>query len=141
MTGLGFVAKAGCDIGYRPDGGVVEASFKADDRDAVYFYLEAVFALVTGWQRPNCSLKKSRATLRLKPQAPKMKPEPFARVIFCTCDIAVVEAKTRSKWSRVLRFARKAKPGNQRLTEFIKANGGINACARMFAGRTKDLWH
>jgi hypothetical protein len=30
LTGLGFVAKPGCHIGYRPDGGIVEASFKAD---------------------------------------------------------------------------------------------------------------
>ena len=58
-----------------------------------------------------------------------MKPEPFARVIFCTCDPDVADAKTRSKWSRVLRFARKAKSADQTLTEFIKSNGGINACA------------
>ena len=103
------------------------------DRDAVYLYLEAVFALVTRWQRQQCAMKNSRAALRLRPHAPKMKPEPFARVIFYTCDPDVADAKTRSKWSRVLRFARKAKPANQRLTDFIKSNGGINACAARFA--------
>ena len=30
MTGLGFVAKAGGDVGDRADGGVVEAPFEAD---------------------------------------------------------------------------------------------------------------
>src|SRR5208282_5284892 len=30
LTGLGFVAKTRGDIGYRPDGGIVEASFKAN---------------------------------------------------------------------------------------------------------------
>ena len=30
LTGLGFVAKPGCDIGYRPDRGIVEASLEAD---------------------------------------------------------------------------------------------------------------
>ena len=30
LTGLSFVAQPGCDIGHRPDGGVVEASFEAD---------------------------------------------------------------------------------------------------------------
>ena len=103
------------------------------DRNAVYFYLEAVFALVRRWERQQCALKNSRAALRLKPRAPKMKPEAFARVIFCTCDPDVADAKTRSKWSRVLRFARNAKPANQRLTDFIKSNGGINACAARFA--------
>ena len=102
-------------------------------RDAVYFFLAAVFAVVTRWQHFNCALKKSRAALRLQADPPQMKPEPFSIVIFCTADLEVADAKTRSKWSRVLRYARKAKPGDQRLTDFIKSNGGINACARMFA--------
>ena len=73
------------------------------------------------------------AALRLAHDAPQMKPEPFGIVIFCTCDPEVADAKTRSKWSRVLRYARKAKPGDQRLTDFIKSNGGLNECARKFA--------
>jgi hypothetical protein len=62
-----------------------------------------------------------------------MKPEPFGIVIFCTSDPELADAKMRSKWSRVLRFARKTKPGSQSLTEFIKSNGGLNECARKFA--------
>jgi hypothetical protein len=107
-------------------------------RDAVYFYLEAVFALVNRWQRQQCSLKNSRAALRLKPRAPQMKLEPFGIVIFCTADPEIADPETRSKWSRVLRYARKAKPANQRLTDFIKTNGGINASARMFARKSAD---
>jgi hypothetical protein len=38
----------------------------------------------------------------------------------------------------VLRYARKAKPGNQRLTDFIKSNGGLNECARRFARDGRD---
>jgi hypothetical protein len=59
--------------------------------------------------------------------------EPFGIVIFCTADREIADAKTRSKWSRVLRYALKAKPIGQSLTEFIKSNGGINECARKFA--------
>jgi hypothetical protein len=51
----------------------------------------------------------------------------------CTCDPDVADAKTRSKWSRVLRYARKERPANQGLTDFIKSNGGLNECARRFA--------
>ena len=58
-------------------------------------------------------------------------------MIFCTSDPEIADAKTRSKWSRVLRYARKAKPGSQRLTEFIKSNGGLNECARKFARNTE----
>jgi hypothetical protein len=104
-----------------------------NSRDAVYIYLEAVFALVTRWRRLNCTVKKSRAALRLQHDAPQMKPEPFGIVIFCTCDPEVADAKTRSKWSRVLRYAPRAKPASQRLTDFVKSNGGINECARKFA--------
>jgi hypothetical protein len=103
-----------------------------NERDAVYLYLEAVYALVRRWQRLKCSLHNSRAALRLHPNAPQMKPEPFAIVIFCTSDPDVADAKTRSKWSRVLRFARKAKPIGQSLPDFVKSNGGINECARRF---------
>ena len=67
-----------------------------------------------------------------------MKPEPFGIVIFCTSDPKIVDAKTRSKWSRVLRYAARAKPEGQRLTDFVKSNGGINECARKFGSFFKD---
>jgi hypothetical protein len=104
-----------------------------NSRAAVYLYLEAVFALVMRWRRLNCALNKSRAALRLRPNPPQMKAEPFGIVIFCTADPKIVDAKTRSKWSRVLRYAARAKPPGQRLTDFVKSNGGVNECARKFA--------
>ena len=88
--------------------------------------------MVTRWQRLDCALKKSRAALRLRPNPPQMKPEPFAIVIFCTSDPQTVDAKTRSKWSRVLRYLRKTKPSEVRLIDFVKSNGGLNECARKF---------
>ena len=63
-------------------------------RDAVYIYLEAVFAVVRRWQRLNCALKNSRAALRLQHDAPQMKPEPFGIVIFCTADLKVADSET-----------------------------------------------
>jgi len=95
-------------------------------RDAVYIYLEAVFDLVRRWQRLNCAIKKSQAALGLQADPPQMKPEPFCIVIFCTANLQVADSKTRSKWSRALRYARKTKPSNQHLTDFIKSSGGIN---------------
>ena len=104
-----------------------------NSRDAVYGYLTAVFRVVTRWRRLNCAVKNSRTALGLQAGAAQMKPEPFGIVIFCTADPEVVDAKTRSKWSRVLRYAARAKPASQRLTDFVKSNGGINECARKFA--------
>ena len=102
-------------------------------RDAVYIYLTSVFRLVTRWRRLNCAVKNSRAALRLQPDGPEIKPEPFGILIFCTSDPKIVDAKTRSKWSRVLRYAARAKPPGQRLIDFVRSNGGINECARKFA--------
>jgi hypothetical protein len=104
-----------------------------NDRDAVYIYLAAVFGIVMRWRRLDCAMKESRMALRLHPNPPQMKPEPFGIVIFCTADSKIVDAKTRSKWSRVLRYAARVKPPGQRLTDFIKSNGGLNECARKVA--------
>ena len=110
-----------------------------NDRDAVYIYLASVFKVVMRWRLLDCAQKKSRAALRLRPNPPQMRPEPFGIMIFCTADPEIVDAKTRSKWSRVLRYARKAKPVGQSLTEFIKSNGGINECARRFARNRRSV--
>jgi hypothetical protein len=104
-----------------------------NDRDAVYIYLASVFKVVMRWQRLDCALQNARTALRLQADAPQMKPEPFGLVIFCTADPRIVDAKTRSKWSRVLRYAARAKPAGQRFTDFVKSNGSLNECARRFA--------
>jgi hypothetical protein len=70
--------------------------------------------------------------------APQMKSEPFAIVIFCTSDPEIVDAKTRSKWSRVLKYAAQLKPKGQRLRDFIRSNGGLNECARRCARGWND---
>ena len=110
-----------------------------NSRIAVYIYLSSVFAVITRWRHLNCALMQSKAALRLRPNPPQMKPEPFGIVIFCTSDPEIVDAKTRSKWSRVLRYALKAKPIGQSLTEFIKSNGGLNECARKFARNRRSV--
>jgi hypothetical protein len=66
-----------------------------------------------------------------------MKREPFGIVIFCTCDPSTADAKARSKWSRALRYARKAKPAGQPLADFIREIGGLNECAGRFAQSNK----
>ena len=104
-----------------------------NSRDAIYIYLTAVFRVVMRWQRLDCAPKNARAALRVRANAPQMKPEPFGIMIFCTTDPDVVDPKTRSKWSRVLRYAARAKPAGQRLADFIKSRGGLNECARKFA--------
>jgi hypothetical protein len=56
--------------------------------------------------------------------------DPFAAVIRCTSDPAKADNRTRSKWSRVLRYAWAY--NSEPLGQFIKRKGGINECAARF---------
>jgi hypothetical protein len=60
------------------------------------------------------------------------KTDSFAAVIRCTADPAKADKRTRSKWSRVMRYAAVYKPGSDPLDQFIKRKGGINECAARF---------
>jgi hypothetical protein len=99
-------------------------------RDSIYGYLSAVFEIVCRWSMlghtRTCSLHalsagKHRASIRTR--------DPFAITIFCTSDPQVVDARTRSKWARALRFAARTKPAGQPLGRFMKSQGGINDCS------------
>jgi hypothetical protein len=56
----------------------------------------------------------------------------FAAIILCTSDPGKVDKRTRSKWSRVLRYAAEYKPSSEPLAAFIQRKGGINKCAVRF---------
>jgi hypothetical protein len=47
--------------------------------------------------------------------------EPFAAIIRCTADPAKVDKRTRSKWSRMLRYALGYKSHSEPLDQFIIA--------------------
>jgi hypothetical protein len=53
----------------------------------------------------------------------------------------VADAKTRSKWSRVLRFARNAKPADQRLTNVTEASFSTGTRQIAFDRRTVLAQH
>jgi hypothetical protein len=55
--------------------------------------------------------------------------EPFAAIIRCTADPSKVDKRTRSKWSRALRYALAYKLTSEPLEGFMKRKGGINECA------------
>ena len=62
-------------------------------------------------------------------------PEAFATIIRCTSDPGKVDDRTRSKWSRALRYAAESKDLDEPLRDFIKRKGGLNECASRFARR------
>ena len=106
-------------------------------RDAVYQYLTAVFELVAWWA---CK-RVGQSTVHLRHCKSVRELEPFAAVIYCTSDPEKVDDRTRSKWSRVLRYAAEYKDLAEPLRDFIKRKGEINKCAARFArclGRSRQ---
>jgi hypothetical protein len=101
-------------------------------RDAVYGYLEAVFAMVQHYKVRRRTKKLLRHAFKFAELPFDKNADPFRAVIRCTCDDNA-DNKTLSKWARALRYVawRKVPPG--RLKLFIKKAGGINACADRYA--------
>src|SRR6476660_7632547 len=106
-----------------------EESQARRERDAIYGYLTAVFELVAWWMAENRALERAQKALRLRHITPFDHEEPFAAIIRCTADPGKVDKRTRSKWSCVLRYALAYRVASEPLVQFIKRNGGINACA------------
>jgi hypothetical protein len=107
------------------------------DRSAIYGYLHTVFMQVDWWAKN--PLEKDEALRALKAQNPKLvlPADPFAVVIACTADSKKVDGKTRSKWSRVLRYAAEYKPEEELLRDFLQRKGGINKCASRYTRRLR----
>src|ERR1700731_3158969 len=105
------------------------------DRGAIYQYLTAVFELVMWWANEDRAVTYAHQALPLRGHNSVREPEPFAAVILCTADRDKVDERTRSKWSRVLRYAAEFKSLDEPLRDFIKRKGGINKCASRFARR------
>jgi hypothetical protein len=104
------------------------------DRNAIYGYLRRVFALVRRWKAIGKAGLWAPYALSLQPgRQYHLISDPYAAVIFCTADKRKVDHKTRSKWSRALRYAESAKPKGKKLAEYMQARGGVNKCAAAYA--------
>jgi hypothetical protein len=102
------------------------------DRNAIYGYLTAVFELVAWWAAEDRAVSRARWALQLcRLHLPN--DEPFAAIILATADREKVDRRTRSKWSRVLRYAADYKTSDEPLAGFVRRKGGINKCAERFA--------
>jgi hypothetical protein len=76
-----------------------------------------------------------RRALRTRLLEVPEREDPFAAVIRCTADPARVDKRTRSKWSRVMRYAAVHKDDAEPLKKFVQRKGGINACVARFTKR------
>jgi hypothetical protein len=111
------------------------------ERDAIYTYLTAVFELVAWWMAEGRAVERAQKALRLRRIIPTDHDEPFAAIIRCTADPAKVDKRTRSKWSRALRYALAYKLTSEPLDRFMKRKGGINRCAERFSAHRGEVEH
>jgi hypothetical protein len=102
------------------------------DRDAVYGYLEAVFAIVEHYKTRRKTNKLLRHAFQFASLPFDKAADPFTAVIRCTSEDAV-DNKTVSKWARALRYVSRCKERGIPLREFMKEAGGVNACADEYA--------
>ncbi len=101
-------------------------------------YLSAVFEIVSRWKEQRRARTKSRQALKVTNKRGAIKTEePFSIVVYRTSDPCKVDAKTRSKWSRALRYIEQFEPDNQGLAQFVKSKGGINECASRWCERIR----
>ncbi len=107
------------------------------DRNAIYGYLSAVYGLVSWWTAEGREVDRGRRALRLQRLKVSDREDPFAAIIRCTADRAKADKRTRSKWSRVMRYADERKPNSEPLDRFVKRMGGINECVGRFSRECK----
>jgi hypothetical protein len=103
------------------------------DRNAIYAYLTAVYDLVAWWTAEGKEIDRACGALRLQRLKVPDREDPFAAIIRCTADPAKADKRTRSKWSRLMRYAAAYKPDCEPLGRFIRRKGGINPCAARFS--------
>jgi hypothetical protein len=83
------------------------------DRNAIYGYLTAVYGLVAWWIAEGREADRARRALHLQRLAVSDREDPFASIIRCTADPAKADERTRSKWSRLMRYAAAYKFGHR----------------------------
>jgi hypothetical protein len=101
-------------------------------RNAVYEYLEAVFAIVEHYKVRRRTKRLLRHAFEFANLPFDKNADPFTAVIRSTCDDNV-DSKTISKWARALRYVARCKAPGTRLEIFMKDAGGVNACADGYA--------
>jgi hypothetical protein len=101
-------------------------------RDAVYGYLEAVFAIVALYRVRRRTKRLLRYAFKFAHLSFEKHADPFAAVIRCTCG-GLTDNKTISKWARALRYVARCKKPRTPLKAFMTEAGGVNACATRYA--------
>jgi hypothetical protein len=103
------------------------------DRNAISGYLNVVYGLVAWWAAEGREVERARRAPRLRRLNVFDREDPYSAIIRATADPAKVDKRTRSKWSRVMRYAGMYKSDSEPVEQFVRRKGGINECAARFS--------
>jgi hypothetical protein len=108
--------------------------FASRSRFAFYDYLAAVFELYVQLRRTKQAKKAARIIAQLL-ELRTQKRSHLMRVIIDATSTA--DNKTKSRWTRALRYAWRERKAWMDLKRFLRENGGPAGCAEQFAALKK----
>jgi hypothetical protein len=115
--------------------GLKRKCFDTRSRFAFYEYLAAVFELYVQLRRRNQAKPSARRIAKLFGFR-KQKRSHCIRVLIDAT--STTDLKTRSRWTRALRYAWRERKTWKDLDAFLRENGGPAGCAEQFAAITKQ---
>jgi hypothetical protein len=104
--------------------------FAARNRFAFYDYLAAVFDLYVQLRRTRQAKKAASCIAKLFGPRKQDRAHPIRVIIDVT---STADIKTKSRWSRALRYAWRERKTWKHLGSFLRENGGPAGCADQFA--------
>ena len=109
--------------------------FASRSRFAFYDYLAAVLELYVRLRRTNQAKPAARRLAKLFRLRNQDRTHPIRVIIDAT---STADLKTRSRWTRALKYAWRERKTWTGLKQFLRENGGPAGCARQFAAITKQ---
>jgi hypothetical protein len=109
--------------------GLERKCFASRSRFVFYDYLAAVFELYVQLRRRNRAKPSARRIAKLIGLRKQNRTHPIRVIIDAT---STADLKTRSRWSRALRYAWRERKWKD-LGSFLRENGGPAGCASQFA--------
>jgi hypothetical protein len=104
--------------------------FAARNRLAFYDYLAAVFELYVQLRRRNQAKPSARLIAKLFGLRKQNRTHCIRAIIDTT---STADMKTKSRWTRALKYAWRERKTWKDLASFLRENGGPAGCARQFA--------
>jgi hypothetical protein len=114
--------------------GIEKRCFGSRQRFAFYEYLEAVFKLYERLRRKNKAKSSARRIAELCGIRTRNRTHSIRLIIDATSS---ADKKSKSRWTRALRYAWYGRQWWKTLNELFRSNGGLAGCAKEFAALHK----